>query len=84
MTPAEKTPPLNFVFILVDTLRADHLGCYDYSRDTSPYIDRLAKESVLYERAVTNSSFTGQAVTSLFMGTPPSMRPNGWGLGSKP
>ena len=41
----------NIVIVSVDTLRADHLGVYGYARDTSPRLDRLAAESVLFERA---------------------------------
>ena len=39
----------NVVLLTVDTLRADHLGCYGYHRDTSPYIDAFAQEGVLCE-----------------------------------
>ena len=44
-------PPPSVVLIVVDTLRADHLGCYGYDRDTSPRLDRLASEGVRLERA---------------------------------
>ena len=30
----------------IDTLRADHMGCYGYGRDTTPMIDEIAKEGV--------------------------------------
>jgi len=53
---AASAPPLcpgcNVVLITVDTLRADHLGAYGYVRNTSPRIDALARESVLFEHAV--------------------------------
>jgi arylsulfatase A-like enzyme len=39
---------LNIVFIAIDTLRADHLGCYGYRRPTSPVIDQLAAEGTLF------------------------------------
>ena len=45
---ASLTAPDVFL-ISVDTLRADHLGCYGYDLETSPNIDRLAKRSLLYE-----------------------------------
>ena len=41
----------NVVIFLVDTLRADRLGIYDYGRDTSPNIDAFAADAVLFERA---------------------------------
>ena len=43
---------LNILLIAVDTLRADHLGCYGYARDTSPRIDALAGESVVFDRMI--------------------------------
>ncbi|MCK5408335.1 MAG: sulfatase-like hydrolase/transferase, partial [Candidatus Krumholzibacteria bacterium] len=36
----------NIVLIVVDTLRADHLGCYGYKRPTSPFLDELAAKSL--------------------------------------
>lgn len=39
-------PRHQVVFVTVDTLRASHLGCYGYHRDTSPFIDSLAREGV--------------------------------------
>ena len=44
-------PPTSIVLVTVDTLRADHLGSYGYFRDTSPHLDRLASESLLFENA---------------------------------
>jgi arylsulfatase A-like enzyme len=41
----------SFVLISIDTLRADHLGCYGYPRATSPHIDRLAARSRRYANA---------------------------------
>ena len=56
---------------LIDTLRADHMGCYGYPRDTSPNLDRLAREGVLFERAYAPSSWTRATVGSLFTGLLP-------------
>ena len=42
---------MNIMLIVIDTLRADHLGCYGYFRDTSLNIDRLAKEGVMFKDA---------------------------------
>jgi len=56
----------NIVLMVIDTLRADHLGCYGYERNTSPNIDRLARESVLFSRAFSSASWTLPAHVSLF------------------
>lgn len=47
------TPPKHLIVISIDTLRADHLGCYGYDKPTSPRIDALAKEGVVFERHYT-------------------------------
>ena len=68
----EATPSApNILLITVDTLRADHLGCYGYFRDTSPSIDRLAAESVLFERAYAPMATTLPSHTSLLTGLNP-------------
>ena len=53
------------VFILLDTLRADHVSAYGYSRQTTPEIDKLAAKGVLFERTISNSSWTLPAVVGL-------------------
>ena len=44
--------PRNLLLISIDTLRADHVGAYGYHRDTTPTIDALAAESVVFERCI--------------------------------
>lgn len=56
----------NVLLISVDTLRSDHLGCYGYSRNTSPNIDRLAAEGVLFENQISSTSWTLPAHAALF------------------
>jgi arylsulfatase A-like enzyme len=69
----------NVVVVLVDTLRADHLGFHDYARDTSPFLDTVAAEGVVFDRAVSNSSFTRESVSTLLTGRLPSMSGSmGW------
>ncbi|HEY3298298.1 MAG TPA: sulfatase [Armatimonadota bacterium] len=54
----------NIIFIMVDTLRADHLRCYGYSRNTSPNIDQFAKEGMRFERAIAQAPWTSASVSS--------------------
>jgi len=68
--PAPERRP-DVIVYLVDTLRADHLGCYGYPRETSPEIDAFAAESVLFENAVAQSGWTRPSVTSLLTGLDP-------------
>ncbi len=56
----------NIVFIVVDTLRADHLGCYGYGRDTSPNIDDLAGKATVYLRNKSQSTLTTSSMASMF------------------
>ena len=56
----------NLLFILIDTLRADHLGCYGYERATSPTIDRLAATGVRFVDHLAQSSWTKTSMASLW------------------
>lgn len=62
----------NVVFILIDALRQDHLGCYGYQRDTSPAIDELARQGVIFNHAYSSSPWTKPSVASFFT----SLHPN--------
>lgn len=55
----------SLVLVTIDTLRADHLGAYGYPRPTSPAIDALAREGVVFERAIASSSHTAPAHATL-------------------
>lgn len=59
---------MNVVWFCLDTLRADHLSCYGYFRETSPTMDRLAREGALFPRSRANAVATGPAFTSMFTG----------------
>ncbi len=59
---------MKVVLLVIDTLRADHLGCYGYPRETSPNIDRLAKEGVLFENVYPSDVPTQPSFTSMFTG----------------
>ena len=61
----------SFVWITIDTLRADHLGCYGYPRPTSPRIDDLAGRGILYENAISQAPWTLPSVASMLLGRYP-------------
>ncbi len=56
----------NIIIIVADALRADHLGCYGYTKPTSPNIDKFASESLLFKNAWANASWTKPSMGSLF------------------
>jgi arylsulfatase A-like enzyme len=56
---------LNIILITMDALRPDHLGCYGYKRNTSPNIDRLAREGALFTPAIAQGSSTYLSLPSL-------------------
>lgn len=68
--PARRTLP-HVVLITVDTLRADALGAYGYGRDTSPFIDGLARSGVLFQDVEAQSSWTKTSMASLLTSTYP-------------
>jgi arylsulfatase A-like enzyme len=55
----------NLLIITIDTLRADRLGCYGYSRDTSPTIDRLAEEGTMFTNVYGQRGLTWPSLTSI-------------------
>ena len=61
------------VFVVVDTLRRDHLGVFGYNRDTSPFLDSLAEESLFLSNMVVHSSHTAPSVASLVTSNLPSV-----------
>jgi len=67
-------------FIVIDALRADHLGVYGYHRNTSPFIDEIAKQSLIFEKAYSASTYTCESVSAILMGRYPSSTPwsTGW------
>ncbi len=71
---ARKTPCLNcnLLLISVDSLRADHVGVLGYKRDTTPNVDNLAKEGVLFTNYFTTAFLTPISEMSLHTGMYPS------------
>lgn len=70
-TPGPRRAPPPVILISIDTLRADHLGVYGYAGSTSPHLDALAGESVVFENAFSPSPWTLPAHASLFTGLHP-------------
>ena len=66
----EQAPP-DVLFIVVDTLRADRLGVYGHERPTSPFIDSLAAEGVVFTDATMPATWTWPGHAALFSGEPP-------------
>lgn len=62
-----REPRPDVIVIVVDTLRADRLGCYG-GRETSPTIDSLAEEGALFERVTAQASWTLTSMTSMWTG----------------
>jgi arylsulfatase len=65
----ERGKPVPTIIVMtLDTTRADHLGCYGYDRPTSPNIDKLATESLVYEHMIATGTWTLPSHASLFTG----------------
>jgi arylsulfatase A-like enzyme len=64
-------PRPNILIITVDTLRADRVGCYGYAGGLTPNVDALAKDAIVFERAVAQVPLTLPSHTAIFTGTYP-------------
>ncbi len=62
----------NIIFIVLDTHRADRLGCYGYSRGTSPHLDAFAAHATVFENAISPGQWTIPAHASMFTGEFPT------------
>lgn len=58
----------NVILIYIDALRPDHLGCYGYSKNTSPNIDEFAEDAILFEYAFCHIPHTPPSTASTFSG----------------
>src|SRR5205085_10758102 len=56
--PAAATGSPNVLVVVIDTLRADHVSAYGYARQTTPEIDRLASQGVVFENAIAPCSWS--------------------------
>jgi len=61
----------NVVLVIIDTLRADKLGCYGFDLDTSPELDCLAEHGVRFERVISQCSWTRPSIGSMLTGLHP-------------
>ena len=66
--PSPRAASPNVLVIVLDTVRADHLSGYGYARATSPNVDRIAQQGVLFENAISTSSWTLPSHASLLTG----------------
>jgi arylsulfatase A-like enzyme len=73
---AHTAKPASLVLLLLDTLRADRLGCYGYPVATSPELDALARDGVRFGRVVSQAPWTKPSVASLFT----SLHPRSLGI----
>ena len=62
----------NIILITIDALRPDHLGCYGYKRNTSPNIDKLAREGVVFKEVISQAPWTPPSISSIITSTYPS------------
>ncbi len=69
--PAPGVRPRNVIVYLVDTLRADHLGCYGYDRPVSPRIDAFARQAIRFRHTVAQSSWTRPSTCTILTGLLP-------------
>ena len=71
----------NLLLIVIDTLRADRLGCYGYKdQPTTPALDAIAAQSIIFDRFYTASPWTAPAFGTLLTGVSPLLHKTGWWL----
>jgi arylsulfatase A-like enzyme len=64
---------MHIIIYVLDCLRSDHLSCYGYHRQTSPNIDRLARDGVIFENACAQATWTRPSAASILTGTYPDV-----------
>lgn len=62
----------DILFIVLDTQRADRLGCYGYDKSTSPHLDAFAQKATLYKQAIAPAQWTIPSHASMFTGLYPT------------
>ncbi len=71
LAAADRSVAPNLILVVIDTLRRDHLGCYGYSRPTSPKLDAFAHDAALFDHCLAPSSWTEPSTASLLSGLYP-------------
>lgn len=66
MTVTRPSNKPNILIMVIDSLRADHVSCYGYHRETTPNIDRLAAEGCVFEAAISAAPFSPASYASIF------------------
>jgi len=66
MTYCKKPNNNNIVIIVIDTLRSDHLPFYKYKKNTAPFLNKISKESFVFNNCYSASSWTAPATASIF------------------
>ena len=61
----------NIVLVTIDSLRADHCGFMGYGKDTTPTLDRMAEEGLVFENAIAPAPFTEDSISAMFTGECP-------------
>lgn len=74
----ERNAPPHIFVLNVDMLRADHLGIHGYERDTSPALDRMARQGVWFRRAHSHAPWTLPSVATLLCGHYPTTHGAGY------
>jgi len=60
----------NVLWIIMDTVRADHLSCYGYAKVTTPFLERFAENAMVFDRAMSSGIWTVPSHASMFTGRP--------------
>jgi len=76
--PPSRAGRPDILLVVVDTLRADHLSCYGYSRETTPNLDAFARDARRYTNVLSPGSWTLPSHASLFTGVPSSVHGCNW------
>ncbi len=66
-----ETPKRNILWIVLDTVRADHMSCYGYEVATTPFLTKWGDRSVVFDHAIANGSWTVPSHASMFTGLSP-------------